>query len=207
MVAKMAVMWSAASFCTYLSQMLNKYLEGTIFINNYLEGFAGIIGNYFAVIIYSRLGVRGAFLASMGITLAGASLIYLFEAGILDPSIAVNMGLTSKSLDPKGSLEANEQYLSALIPIFGFITKIGNNISFLNCYQASFSNETVFPILRRATATGICNFVARTLTICAPMAAELERPAPVKYLCIVAFIAWTVALSLPSHDSEMQAQL
>jgi hypothetical protein len=36
-------MWSGASFSHYLLNFLNKYLEGSIFQNNYFEGVAGII--------------------------------------------------------------------------------------------------------------------------------------------------------------------
>ena len=42
-VAKMTVMWCASSFGAYLLNFLNKYLEGTIFENNYVEASAGII--------------------------------------------------------------------------------------------------------------------------------------------------------------------
>ena len=96
----MAIMWSAASFCTYLMMMLNKYLEGTIYMNYWLEGLAGLLGNFIAIRVYEELGLRSAFIVSMGITLFGASLIYLFEAGLFNPSFVVSIGLSVKSLDP-----------------------------------------------------------------------------------------------------------
>lgn len=39
----MTIFWSAASFSTFLLNFMNKYLEGSIFQNNYAEGFAGVI--------------------------------------------------------------------------------------------------------------------------------------------------------------------
>ena len=39
----MTIFWSAASFSTFLLNFMNKYLEGSIFDNNYAEGFAGVL--------------------------------------------------------------------------------------------------------------------------------------------------------------------
>jgi len=187
--------------------MLNKYLEGTIFVNFYLEGTASLLANFMASLIYSSFGVRRSFMTSMGITIVGAAFIYLFEAGIIDPSIAVSFGLSSKSSDPDGTAAANEHYLAGIIPIFGFITKLGTEISFMNAYQASFSNDTIFSIQKRATAIGICNFAARTLTICAPIVAEFQKPTPAIFLCIVSLIGWLVATTFLSYEDETKGKL
>lgn len=43
-IARMTVMWTAANFSGVLLQYMNKYLSGTVFINFYIEGIAGIVG-------------------------------------------------------------------------------------------------------------------------------------------------------------------
>ena len=55
---KMTIMWSASSFSNYLLNFLNKYLEGSIFMNNYFEGIAGISAVLFGAQIYSKLGKK-----------------------------------------------------------------------------------------------------------------------------------------------------
>ena len=72
-----------------------------------------------------------------------------------------------------------------MIPGIVFLAKIGVNFSFLNTYQASFNENMIFPFYKRVTSIGICNFIGRTLTITAPLAAELPRPWPVSLLLIL----------------------
>ena len=70
-----------------------------------------------------------------------------------------------------------------------FIAKFGCAISFLGVYQVSFSDMTLFPSAKRATAIGICQIFARGITILAPEFAELPKPLPVLIVCAVAVIA------------------
>lgn len=63
-----------------------------------------------------------------------------------------------------------------------FIAKIGSNMSFQNVYAVSFNENIIFPFYKRATAIGICNLIARGVTIAAPMVAELPRPWPAGFL-------------------------
>ena len=127
---KMTIMWCEASFCTYVMLMLNKYLEGTIFINFLMEGLSGLLGAALAAPVYEKFKLRGGFVVSLGLTLLGAELIYAFEEGVLDPSFVVDIGLSSPSNLPKNSAGSREYYLNTIIPILGFITKIGLSISF-----------------------------------------------------------------------------
>ena len=99
-LAKMTCMWSAASFNSYLMLMLNKYLEGTIFLNFYLEGFAGLIGAFSANYIYGWLGLRHSFMISYGVTLTFGGLIFAFESRILNPRLIYMLGLTHESPHP-----------------------------------------------------------------------------------------------------------
>ena len=92
--------------------------------------------------------------------------------------------------------------MATVIPILAFFTRIGLNVSFQNCYQAGYSNATVFPLAKRATAIGICNFIARLITACAPLVAEFKEPEPAGYLCAVTFTSFLVAFFLPSKGEE-----
>ena len=60
----------------------------------------------------------------------------------------------------------------------------------------------MFPHLKRATAIGICNFVARFVTIFAPMAAELEKPLPTLILLIINMTALLISFTFPSFKQE-----
>lgn len=76
----MTVMWSASSFSNYLLNFMNKYLEGTIFQNNYYEGLAGIVAACVGAQIYGRFGKRYAFNFAFGLALSGGIIIYLLES-------------------------------------------------------------------------------------------------------------------------------
>jgi len=58
----------------------------------------------------------------------------------------------------------------------------------------------MFPQEQRATATGICNFIARSLTILSPIVAELDEPYPVLLISLSGTIAFLVASSLPNKE-------
>ena len=93
-ILKLAIMWSQVSFCTYAILFLNKYFEGTIFVNFLLEGTSGLIAVVLAIPIYDTLKIRGAFIFSHGLTLLGACLVLAFEEHLIDPSFVVNLGLS-----------------------------------------------------------------------------------------------------------------
>jgi len=60
----------------------------------------------------------------------------------------------------------------------------------------------MFPFYKKATAIGICNLVARTLTVTSSLAAEIDRPWPVVMLISANFIAFVTAFFLPSIEEE-----
>jgi len=64
----------------------------------------------------------------------------------------------------------------------------------------------VFPTLKRATATGVCNFIARFLTMFAPLVAELERPLPIYILLVTATIGLLVSITFPSEGETKKEQ-
>jgi predicted SpoU family rRNA methylase len=60
-ILKMTVMWSCCSFVSYLLVFMNKYFEGSLFTNNYIEGVAGIMAAAVGGRLYTRYGMKFSF--------------------------------------------------------------------------------------------------------------------------------------------------
>ena len=76
----------------------------------------------------------------------------------------------------------------------------------LCAYQVSFSDHTLFPANKRATAIGICQFFARGLTTITPEIAELPKPLPMLILCTIAIIAIITTSTLNSSEEKDQPE-
>ena len=149
-------MWSACSFSSYLLNFMNKYLEGDIFTNNYVEGIAGVMACLFGVHIFNMLGLRMTFVTSFGMMLIGGLAVLVLEAKILliPDSILTIFGDTSSSLIMHKI--AYTRALNFLVPKFTFISKFGVNLAFVSTYSASFVRDDIFQPGVRATAVGQC---------------------------------------------------
>ena len=77
----MTVMWSASSFSSYLLNFMNKYLEGTIYENNYSESIAGLMACILGARLYAKLGMKYSFIIAFVLGLFGGIMIYLLESG------------------------------------------------------------------------------------------------------------------------------
>ena len=82
-----------------------------------------------------------------------------------------------------------------------FITKVGINATFQNAYQSSFGN-CLFPFYKKATAIGIVNLVARTVTVASSLVAEVDRPWPIVIYLIGNVVAFVASFFLPGIDEE-----
>ena len=80
-----AILWTSASFCSYMLSFMNKYFEGSLFVNFYLDGLSGIIGSLISASTYSCFGMRYAFVFSITLTLLGAIGLLVYEEGYLSP--------------------------------------------------------------------------------------------------------------------------
>jgi len=78
-VVLLSIMWTVASFSTYLLIYLSKYIAGSIFLSYYFEGIAGLIGYIIAIPLYWNCKTRISFIICFSLTLAGAIPIILFE--------------------------------------------------------------------------------------------------------------------------------
>ena len=88
------------------------------------------------------------------------------------------------------------------MPWMIFIAKFGVAAGFLNAYFASFSDDRIFNIEKRATAIGICNLGARAVTSLAPLINELPEPFPMVAFISILSIAFLIntTLNLPEKS-------
>lgn len=157
-VAKMTVMWSATSFSGHLFNFMNKYLEGSIYTNNYVEGIAGIIAMLCGAQIFSRLGLKWTFMLSYSMAIAAAFTVYLLESNMSEivPEWYIMTFATGSNTQARMHKKAVERALYYLVPKVTFIAKLGVGLASVSTYQASFSRDDIFPADRRATAIGYC---------------------------------------------------
>ena len=115
----MTVMWSTCSFGGHLLNFMNKYLEGSIFTNNYYEGIAGGFSTVFGAKLYSTFGMRTSFILSFSLALVGGSMVYLLESGKVD--------LPMFFLSQFDGHAKHQKYLAInyLVPKFTLLAKLG----------------------------------------------------------------------------------
>ena len=107
---------------------MNKYLTGTVFVNYYLDGVAGVIAALFGQLIFGCLKSKWSYVLSYIVTLLGAIGIFLFEGGYISPYFIDDMG-SPPSPYPPGSDKDREYHLKRVIPYFTFLAKIGVNLT------------------------------------------------------------------------------
>lgn len=151
--------------------------------------------------IYVNCKTLVSFAVSYSITIIGTTFILLFEIDAISPYFVTDMGI-EPSPHTHGSEEDREYHLRYIIPYFTFLAKVGTNTTFTVAYFASFSNPRTFPLLRRSTAIGICNFCARLATSFAPFVAELDSPIPVSIIIGVSTVGLIVSLTFPFPSEE-----
>ena len=57
---------------------MNKYYEGSIYTNYYLDGIAGVFGSFFSQWIYPKVKIRMSLVISVSLSLVGAVFLLLF---------------------------------------------------------------------------------------------------------------------------------
>ena len=189
-------MWTAANFTGVLLQYLNKYLSGTIFLNFYIEGVAGIVGFAIGKVLNYIWKTKISFIVSYVVTILGAFFIFMFEGEYITPYA---FGTCECTGYPHESPEDKKYHLDNIIPWFTFLAKVGTNITYSAASYASFSDPTIFPLLKRSTAVGICDLFAIGITIFAPFVAELERPIPILVVIGISLVGLGVSFTFQSR--------
>ena len=194
----MSILWTNTVFSYNVLKFMTSHLEGNIFLNFYLDGISGIIGYCIASPSYIYLKFRWSLIISILITLFFLTWLLVFEQQYLSSHWIESLG-GPPSNEPEGSEKDNVHNLRILVPILVFFTKIGINVAFLALYTASFTEDIIFPFYKRATSTGICNFIARSITIVAPLVAEIEKPTPIIILLCLNTVTFFVTFFIPSY--------
>ena len=104
-VVIMVVLWTVGVFDSYLMLMLNKYLEGSIYTNFYLEGLAGVVGSFCAEVSLNAFKLRNGTILGTLVTIIGGLLIWAFEGGLFSPNFVHRWGFSEKAPFPEGSDE------------------------------------------------------------------------------------------------------
>ena len=176
-LAIFTIFWTALTFSYYLLMFMNKYFEGSLFVNQYFDGLSGIIGSCSALYLYTLFKIKWSFIFSTTNTLIGSIFLLVFQQNYISASWVTAFGVPPSSA-PDGSHEAQEYYLGYLCPAIVFYIRIFVHMTIQFTYQASYGEDIIFPFYKRATAIGICNFTANAVTISASLVAELDKPYP-----------------------------
>ena len=89
------------------------------------------------------------------------------------------------------SQNASEGYKQYIVPVCLWIANFGSCGNFANLY---IGHLDLFPLVFATTTMGICNVVARSLTVFAPLVAEIEEPYPEIAYSVMCFIAAVTSL-------------
>lgn len=166
-----------------------------------MEGVSGVIGYVLAVMLYPACRTQISFIVSYVITLIGALFILLFQLGAIPSDFVHDLGAPPSGY-PQGSEKDKQHNLGYVVPYFTFIAKVGTHLTFSIAYLASYSNQLTFPLLKRATAVGICNFCARFATMFAPLCAELDQPIPMIIILSVNTVGLVTSFFFPFYSQE-----
>jgi len=200
----MGVILTTVQFSFVLTNFMNKYYEGNIFVIHYLDGLAGILGSLIAHPVFKILKIRWAFISSFSFALLFIILFFLHQEEYLSSDWVNSLGYPESQFE-SGSQQDREYYKRCVIPFLIFMIKIAYGAVFLNSFQANYNKDVIFPFYKRTTSIGIINFIARAFTIGAPLVAELERPIPAYVLLSINSVALFVCFFLPSSQDEQKA--
>merc|ERR1719427_920599 len=149
-------------------------LEGSVFLNNTINGAVEIASYIFLILFMERLGRR--IMLSFTLGLAGVSL--------LASTICINVGDGSESVELVGL-------------IFNFIAKFGAAASFAVIYNLT---SELFPTVIRTNAVGISSVAGRFGSILAPLLLGLQDAIPwlpYTILGVLGVVGAAISLSFP----------
>jgi VIT1/CCC1 family predicted Fe2+/Mn2+ transporter len=84
-VVIMSIFWTVSSFSFYLLLFMTKYYEGSIYINFYLDGIAGLLGSTLSLISYNFLKTRWSYAISLSLTLIFVILVMIYQQDFASP--------------------------------------------------------------------------------------------------------------------------
>lgn len=92
--------------------------------------------------------------------------------------------------------------MKELMPFFVLLVRFGSSLNFTSCYIIQID---LFPTLFLGASFGICNVFARTVSIGAPLAAEIPEPYPIVIFCVISGIALLVSFLIIEEKPEIKS--
>ena len=145
-------MWTVCSFSSYSIFNQLKYVEGHVITNAYYTYGSDLLACVFGGYMYLSIDVKATFACAYFCSFVGV--FYVFWIDHTDDVQRQNI-------------------ITGLL----LLTKFGITCAFLTTYQTSF-HTNIFPQSYRASAIGVCNIIARTVTLLAPTMNDLQKPTP-----------------------------
>ena len=162
-LALMTAIWTTCSFTYYLAKFQLKFIAGNVFVNSLSSSVADALSRPVAYFAYKCMHTRRVMLMFFTISAVGSIPVMFSE-------------------------NASVGFKSYAVPACLWIANFGSCGNFSNLY---IGHLDLFPMVFATTTMGICNVVARALTVLAPIVAEIKEPYPeITYtaLCFVAAI-------------------
>jgi len=75
----MTILFTVASFSNYMLGFMNKYYEGSIFVNYYLDALAGALGAVLGLVSFKFLRIKWSFIVGLTLTLLGGFFLLMFQ--------------------------------------------------------------------------------------------------------------------------------
>lgn len=162
----MTCVWSIVSFSFYISKYQIKHLAGDIFVNSLTSSLADVIARPIGLWFYKRMNAKPAMTSLFAIAAIGSFPIIFSEV-------------------------ASDGYRTYFVPICLFVMGTGMTATFGVLY---IGHMDLFPIVFSTTSMGLCNIMARFLTIFAPIVAEIDEPVPATIFTILCCVAIVITL-------------
>lgn len=156
----------AASFDYYLITFNMKYIPGNVFVNTIVSSLAEAISTYLAGALRAAMGPRYSLTISFALCCIASILLAIAES--------------------------RKDWIQDIPPII-LAAKFGISAAFGLLYMCT---SHFFDSKFMGTVFGICNVIARSFTILAPMVAEADFPTPVISLIFSCFIATILTIFL-----------
>ena len=146
----LSIIWSITSFTFYLGKFQLNFVAGSIFRNSIFSSLADTVARPMGLLMYRKLNIKTSLGCLFAISTIGSFPVMFSE-------------------------NASEGYKDYVVPICLFTMNLGSSATFGNLYMG---HMDLFPIVFSTTTMGICNIMARTLTVFAPIVAQIDQPTP-----------------------------
>ena len=161
-----SVTWALTSFTFYLIIFKLKSLPGNIYVNSAFTSIASALGHFAALGLYKVMHTRKA-------------MIFFFVLQVIG---SVPLCLQQYS--------QNAIYTELILPCSLLVCMFGCAGQFCNLYV---SHLDLFPLVFATTTMGVCNIVARSVTIFSPLFAEIPYPVPMVTFAVMSLVAAILA--------------